>query len=138
MSSLEKARAGYGTAATPTRTGRASEYEVFARVTGRMRDAAAAPPDRGQPAGAARPGRDTRASALASALHDNRRLWTRLAADVAEPGNGLPEDLRARIFYLAEFTAQHSRKVLAGAAEPDILIEINASIMRGLRTSGTP
>ena len=55
------------------------------------------------------------------------------AADVADRANGLPQDLRARIFYLAEFTDQHSSKVLSGKGKADVLVEINAAIMRGLR-----
>jgi flagellar protein FlaF len=56
-----------------------------------------------------------------------------LAADVAEPDNGLPQELRARIFYLAEFTADHSRKVLRGGETVDALVDINTAMMRGLR-----
>ena len=74
---------------------------------------------------------------LAQALHLNRQLWTRLAADVADAGNPLPDDLRARIFYLAEFTAAHSGRVLRGRASVDALIEVNLAVMRGL-ASDTP
>ena len=70
---------------------------------------------------------------LVTAIHENRRLWTILAGDVADDGNTLPEQLRAQIFYLAEFTGQHSAKVLSGKAGVEILIEINMAVMRGLR-----
>lgn len=70
---------------------------------------------------------------LAAALHDNRRLWTLLATSVADSKNELPQPLRAQIFYLAEFTLQHSQKVLEGNASAQILIDINTSVMRGLR-----
>ncbi|MBN2906219.1 MAG: flagellar biosynthesis regulator FlaF [Rhodobacteraceae bacterium] len=100
------------------RTPRATEYALFARVTARLKEAQSAG-RQGFPA-------------LASALHDNRALWTTLAADVAEPGNALPDALRARLFYLAEFTTHHSRQVLAGRADPGPLIEINTAVMRGL------
>jgi flagellar protein FlaF len=69
---------------------------------------------------------------LAQALHLNRQLWTRLAADVADNANPLPEDLRARIFYLAEFTAAHSGRVLRGRASVEALIDVNLAVMRGL------
>ena len=75
-------------------------------------------------------------AAVAAALHDNRQLWTVLAADVAEPGNALPPALRAKLFYLYEFTDQHSRKVLAGEASAEVLVDINTAIMRGLRGEG--
>jgi len=69
---------------------------------------------------------------LAEAIHDNRRLWTTLAVDVADADNSLPKELRAQIFYLAEFTHQHSSKVLNGQASVAPLIEINMAILRGL------
>jgi len=77
-------------------------------------------------------------SRLAGALHLNRQLWTRLAADVADQGNPLPEELRARIFYLAEFTAAHTGRVLRGRATVDALIEVNLAVMRGLSGETQP
>ena len=107
----------YAASAAPVRTPRALEYDLIARNTSALKHAATF-------------------AALTKALHDNRRLWTALAADVAEPDNGLPRDLRARLFYLAEFTAHHSRRVLAGEADASALIDINTAVMRGLAASG--
>jgi flagellar protein FlaF len=107
---------------TPARTPRDIEYDIFARVTHRLK---ALP-------GAA----EGRRADLAAALHANRQLWTALAADVASPGNALAPELRARLFYLYEFTERHSRKVLAGEATVEVLIDINTSVMRGLRGEG--
>jgi flagellar protein FlaF len=118
------ARTAYAASAIPVRTDRGNEYEAFARITARLK-ASAAKGAAGFPA-------------LTNALHDNRRLWTLLAADVAEGGNGLAQDLRARIFYLAEFTLQHTSKVLSGDAGSDILVEINSAVMTGLRNDGIP
>lgn len=115
------ARSAYSGAATPTRTGRGTEYELFARVTRRLRDAQSGDGD---------------FNALVRALHDNRSLWTVLAADVSVETNELPKPLRARIFYLSEFTTQHTRRVLAGEASVDVLIDINTAVMRGLRGNG--
>jgi flagellar protein FlaF len=70
---------------------------------------------------------------LAAALNDNRKLWNIFLVDVADPQNPLPDDLRARIFYLAEFTRVHTAKVLARQADVAPLIEINTAILRGLR-----
>jgi flagellar protein FlaF len=100
-------------------TDRDTEYDTFARVTHEIRTAA----ERGAGGFAA----------LAAALNRNRRLWTILAADIADPGNGLPQPLRAGLFYLAEFTDHHTRQVLAGTAGPEALIDINTAVMRGLR-----
>lgn len=116
------AKTAYAAPDQPTRTLRGTEYEVFARITHRLKAAHAL----GNPG----------FSSLARALYDNRRLWTMLATDVADPGNQLPAPLRARIFYLAEFTTLHSSKVLAGTATAEVLIDINTSIMKGLRQSG--
>ncbi|MCU9849955.1 flagellar biosynthesis regulator FlaF [Defluviimonas sp. WL0024] len=117
------ARSAYASAATPTRTTRGTEYEIFARVTHRLKAAG-----RG----------DGDFIALAGALHDNRTLWTALAADVALETNALPKSLRAQIFYLSEFTTQHTRRILAGEAGADVLIDINTAMMRGLRNEGDP
>jgi flagellar protein FlaF len=113
------AKTAYATNKAPIRTPRGTEYEAFARITHQLKSAS--------DLGASGFGR------LAQALHANRRLWTMLAADVADGENGLPPELRARVFYLSEFTAQHSRKVLRGSEHADVLIEINTAIMRGLR-----
>ncbi|MDW4549249.1 flagellar biosynthesis regulator FlaF [Defluviimonas sp. D31] len=115
------ARSAYAGAAAPTRTGRGTEYEVFARVTHRLKSAG-----RG----------DGDFNTLVRALHDNRTLWTTLAADVAIETNQLPKSLRAQIFYLSEFTAHHTRRVLAGEAGVTVLIDINTAVMRGLRNEG--
>ena len=118
MNVIEQARQAYAPANTHLRTDRSTELQVFSQTTSRLRFAAiATPPDFAQ---------------LAAALHENRRLWTLLAADVADDDNGLSPDLRAQIFYLAEFTAYHSRKVLKGDATVDALVDINLAVMRGL------
>lgn len=75
--------------------------------------------------------------ALIEAMHENRMLWNALAADVASPGNALPDDLRARIFYLAEFTAHHTRKVLREDDTAVALLEVNAAILGGLQNEGS-
>lgn len=122
MNALSMAKTAYSKPGQPTRTLRGTEYELFARITHRLKSASATE----------RPGFST----LARALHDNRSLWTILAADVADKENGLPPNLRAQLFYLSEFTAQHTSKVLAGDATADVLIDINTSVMRGLRQEG--
>ena len=123
MNATDLARQAYSSAHSPMRTGRSAEQQVLAMATANLRSAADAdPPDFPR---------------LAQALHLNRQLWTRLAADVADAGNPLPDDLRARIFYLAEFTAAHSGRVLRGRASVDALIEVNLAVMRGL-ASDTP
>jgi flagellar protein FlaF len=48
----------------------------------------------------------------------------------------LPSQLRAQLFWLAEFTETHSRKVLAGQATVAPLLEVNTAVLRGLRNDG--
>lgn len=124
MDTFTQARTAYGGPSAATRTPRAIEYEAFARVTHRIR-AAAARGRMGFPD-------------LAAALHDNRRLWTLLAGMVADPENALPETLRAGLFNLATFTQRHSTAVLNGTASADVLVEINTAVMRGLAPQSPP
>ena len=119
MNSLNLARTAYSSAAAPIRTHQSTEYDVFVKITARLKSAL----KRGK----------LGFPDLARALHDNGRLWTLLAANVADDDNALPDMLRARILYLAEFSLQHSGKVLAGTGSADILIELNTTVMRGLR-----
>ena len=115
MNAVDLARSAYATPGLPLRSPRATEYDLFARITRRLRETA------GQPG-----------PARVRAIHDNVELWTVLATDLAGEGNALPRDLRARLFWLAEFTQQHSRKVLRGEAGVAVLIDINTAVMRGL------
>ncbi|HHX91755.1 MAG TPA: flagellar biosynthesis regulator FlhF, partial [Paracoccus sp.] len=70
------------------------------------------------------------------AMHDNRRLWSAFATDLADSDNQYPRDLRARLFYLAEFVNQHTEKALSGDAPAGVLVDINLAVMRGLRPQG--
>lgn len=121
MNAVIQAQNAYHGAKAPVRTERGTEYQIFAKVTSRLSKASSI-------------GIDGFAE-LAKAISDNRKLWSILASDVSETANGLPAPLKAQIFYLAEFTEVHSRKVLAREASPNALIEVNTAIMRGLRTS---
>lgn len=107
---------------TPARSPRDIEYELMARITRRLTATAART--------------DTGFGALIAALHDNEEMWRTFAMDVAQPGNGLPAPLRAKLFYLYEFTAQHTPKVRDGSASVDVLVDINTAVMRGLRGNG--
>ena len=123
MNALIQAKRAYGQNAAPIRTDRGTEYAVFSRVTHRLKSAMVA---------------GTSFSTLVEALHDNRRLWLILASDIADPRNGLPSDLRARLFYLAEFTVQHTSRILRKEeASVDVLVDINTAVMRGISLEGS-
>lgn len=123
MNALNPIANPYAQPDAPVRSERMIEYEIFARVTRRLSLAWEA--------------RKTAPNGLVQALHDNGALWRTIAVDVASSGNGLPSALRARLFYLHEFSLQHARKVLEGSASAEVLIDINKSIMRGLRGEGS-
>lgn len=122
MNAIDTARSAYGQPHSAARSPRGIEYDLFARITGRLSRAWET--------------RQDDFPALAAALHDNSQLWAVLAGDVADDGNRLPAPLRARLFYLYEFTTHHSRAVLSGTAGAGVLIEINTAVMRGLRGNG--
>lgn len=118
MNATQLARQAYAPKTFSLKPGRAVEAQIVGQVTSRLK-AAAAHAQNDFPA-------------LARALHENRQLWLILATDVASEDNGLSKEVRAQIFYLAEFTDFHTTKVLKGEASADPLIEINTSILRGL------
>jgi len=123
MSATAKAQSAYGTTTRTIKSPRDIEYDLMAMITGRLRAAQS----------------DTRPDsfpALAAAMHDNRRLWSAFATDLADSGNQFPKDLRARLFYLAEFVSQHTDKALSGTAPAEVLVDINLAVMRGLRPQG--
>lgn len=113
---------GYAEHAMSTRSDRRGEYEVFADVTKRLRDAALS-------AKKNYPG-------FVEALYDNQRLWTALVVDISDKDNPLPDALKARIFYLSDFTRHHTKKVLRDRDSVAPLLEVNIAVMRGLKGDG--
>ncbi len=118
-----QANNAYAQPAAPIRSPRAAEYEVIGQVTRRL------------VAAEARRAQDM--PAFIEAIHLNERLWSILASDVAGPGNGLPQALRARLFYLYRFTVEHSRRIREGNASAGVLVDINTAVLRGLRGEGS-
>ncbi|WP_170533496.1 flagellar biosynthesis regulator FlaF [Ruegeria sp. SCP10] len=112
----------YAQTAAPVRTPRDTEFEAISKITRRLKAAAAS--------------KTTDFAAFVQAVHENRRLWTVLATGVSDSDNALPNELRARIFYLAEFTEHHSSQVLGNNATVEPLLEINTAVLRGLRQGG--
>jgi flagellar protein FlaF len=111
------AHQGYAPTAAPLKSARRAEYDVIARITSRLATAI-----------------ETKDfNKLVHAMHENRTLWRKLALDVAHRDNLLPDDLRARLIYLAEFTEHHTRKVIARTESAAPLVEVNTAILRGLK-----
>lgn len=124
MEASRRANAIYGDPRTSVKSPSQVEYQAFARITKDLTAAAE--------------GQKDAFPRLAAALHQNLRLWTIVATDVAVENNALPKDLRAQLFYLAEFTRAHTGKVLKGEAVAGALIDINTAVMKGLRTQQDP
>lgn len=120
MSALAPRQNGYMNATRSVGMPRDVEYQLFARVTGQINMALSG--EGGFPD-------------LAEALHQNFILWQTIAFDVMDEDNALPPSLRAQLFYLYEFTRVHTQKVLRKEADASALIEVNTSIMRGLRAN---
>jgi len=120
VSTFSQAQRAYSPKVGAIRTSRSIEFEVIARITHRLRVAIEA--------------NDRRK--LIEVLYENRTLWTALAADVASSKNSLPKELKAQLFYLSEFTVQHTRKVLKRQGDANALLNINISILKGLKFEG--
>lgn len=114
-----RAHEAYASVSTTTRNSNATEYAAVARITQALQRAASV--------------KSNNFPQLAKALHDNRRMWTILAADCAQEANVLPGPLKARILYLAEFTYLHTGHVLAGRGSVAPLLDVNLAVLRGLK-----
>lgn len=119
MNAIDLARTAYAPSNTSVRTAQRTEYEAFARITRQLKNSS---------------GKNGSFKDMVMALHENRRLWSILALDLVDAANGLPEELRARLLYLAEFTEHATSQVLVRKMKPSVLIEINLAIMGGLRS----
>lgn len=108
----------YQRAATQVESPRETEYRLFAQVTLALMDAAKADP--------------SDLAARLDALDWNRRVWTVMGEDCANPANGLPGPLRASIISLAMWVSRHTGAVIRRQEEIEPLIEVNRLIMQGL------
>ena len=67
----------------------------------------------------------------------NRRLWSALATDCADPDNSLPPGLKASIISLSIWVSKHTSAVMRREEDIEALVEINRIIMQGLAPQGT-
>lgn len=107
----------YGYGASVLRTARDTEYDVFSRVTRMLRQS----------------DQEGRGTDAILAIHKNNELWTILAADLSQPENALADEMKAGLMSLAGFSLRHGHAVLNGTGTTDVLIDINMSVMKGLR-----
>jgi len=97
---------------------RQTEYRLFGQVTGALIAA--------QRAG-------TMGGPLAEAVDWNRKLWRTLAADCLDEHNQLPDGVRANIVSLSLWVTRYSKEVTRKGASLDPLIDVNRTIMQGLK-----
>lgn len=97
---------------------REAEYRLFGQVTRSLMEAAKVDP--------------SDIKTRIAALDWNRRLWSALATDCADPDNGLSQPLRAQIISLSLWVNRHSSAVMRKEEDFEPLIEINRIIMQGL------
>lgn len=101
-----------------TENPRETEYRLFGQVTHALMGIR---------------GVDRQDKSVIDALDWNRRMWAVLATDCGSDGNGLGNQLRAQIISLSIWVSKHSTEVMRGTEDVEPLIEINTTIMEGLR-----
>ena len=110
----------YQTARERAESPRETEYRLFGEVTRSLMAAADVDVDDLQ--------------ARATALDWNRRLWATLASDCSRKDNALPVGVRAQIISLSLWVNRHTSAVMRQEESFQPLIDVNRSIMEGLRT----
>jgi flagellar protein FlaF len=108
----------YRQASVRAENSRDAEYRLFGEVTRALMDAAKTAPNE--------------VAKRIDALDWNRRMWSALAADCAQPENALPQSVRAQIISLSIWVGRHTSAVVRGEESIDDLIEINRIMMQGL------
>ncbi|WP_085310789.1 flagellar biosynthesis regulator FlaF [Planktotalea arctica] len=119
MNSALVAARRYSSLSEHTRSPKDLEYDVILDVTRELKSHSGAG--------------TTKFSELARALNKNERLWIEIGTQVADPDNALSPDLRARLFYLAQFVGHQTSKVFGGSARVESLVETNVAVLRGLK-----
>lgn len=71
------------------------------------------------------------------ALRFNHLLWTIIQADLTEPENELPDEIKANVMSLSIFVDKQTTKALRSSTpgDLDVLININRNLAAGLRTN---
>jgi flagellar protein FlaF len=108
----------YQRAVTRAESPREMEYRLFAQVTRALMEASQLD--------------ITNVAGRADALDWNRRLWSTIATDCADPANQLPAPLRASMISLSIWVSKHTSLVIRNKEEFGPLIEVNRMVMQGL------
>lgn len=108
----------YQSATQRSETPRDAEYRLFGQVTRALMEAAEADP--------------ADLKTRIEALDWNRRVWSALAVDCAQPENALPHELRAQIISISIWVNRHTSAVMRSRESFQPLVEVNKAIMQGL------
>jgi flagellar protein FlaF len=114
----------YQRASAQAESPRETEYRIFGLVTAGL-------------ISAQEKGRDD-LPGLALAIDKNRRLWSLLAQDCANPENVLAGPVRAQIISISMWVSKYSSQVIRDGEDIAPLIEVNRSMMQGLSPETTP
>lgn len=66
------------------------------------------------------------------ALNNNIKLWSTLIEDLSEPGNALPDGLKASYISLGLFARRTSLAALSGGIDLSTLIRLNVDVLEAL------
>jgi len=110
--------AAYGRVQNTTEDPRRIEFRLLAQVTGALRTAQSNPNDRPK---------------LYNALIWNKKVWDAFMSDLVDERNQLSGDVRKSLIKLGAWVSKHTFAVMDGKASIDALIEVNNSVMEGLR-----
>lgn len=108
----------YQAARARAETPRSAELRLLGEITGEMMEAEE---------------RGLKGALLMPPLHRNRQMWNAFSNDCNDPNNGLPRDLRAQIVSIGLWVDRFTSDVIAGRERIRELIEVNRTIMEGLR-----
>jgi flagellar protein FlaF len=114
----------YQRASAQAESPRETEYRIFGLVTAGL-------------ISAQQEGRSN-LQGLAQAIDRNRRLWSILAQDCANPDNSLSHEMRAHIISLSMWVSRYSSGVIQNGEDIGPLIDVNRTMMQGLAPSDTP
>ena len=108
----------YQQAAARSESPRETEYRIFGQVTRALIDAS----------------QSEDPVTRIDALDWNRRLWSTLAADCAQPANELPQEVRAQIISLSMWVGRHTSAVVRREEDFEPLIDLTRTMMQGLQS----
>ena len=122
MNQRQQAHNRYSQVKRETASDKHIELQLFASITGKLRTL------KGM-------GDQSLTPDMAQAVLENAKLWNLLFCDLVSKENALPIEIKNNLISLAEFTQNHTHKVLRAEATADILVEINDSIIQGLKSA---